>query len=193
MIHYIRGRITMEVDGGLVVETGGIGYRVLVASNSSLFLEAGKDSVLVYTAMIVREDDMSLYGFDNARSLEMFRTLRTVNGVGAKAAMAILSAIPLDLLVKAIVYEDVATLTRANGVGKKTAQRIVLELKDKITDDLPLSGSEDSSFRGNKNEAIDALVQLGYSKTEAASAVSAIDDSTLATEEYVKRALRGIS
>ena len=107
MIHYLRGTITMSFDGGIVVETGGVGYKVFVPDNSPLYTGRGKDQVIVYTVMIVREDDMSLYGFHDNDSLNLFQQLRTVNGVGAKAVLSILSSIPVDLVKKAIVFEDV--------------------------------------------------------------------------------------
>lgn len=194
MIHYLRGKLTMRFDGGVVLETGGVGFQVFVPENSSLYLAMGQEEVLVYTAMIVREDDMSLYGFSERDALELFQKLRTVNGVGAKAALAVLSAMPLLDVKKAILYEDATTLTRANGIGKKTAERIVLELKDKLSDVTGLSdlGNQVVAESG-KAEAINALIGLGYSRTEAISALSGIESSSLATEEYIKLALRGMS
>lgn len=194
MLHYIRGRISMDFEGGVVVETGGIGFKIFVPDNSPLYLNIGQDPVLVYTGMIVREDDISLYGFPDQGTLELFQKLRTVNGVGAKAALAILSAMTPDTVRKAILFEDVATLTRANGIGKKTAQRIVLELKDKIGGDLNVPPSDGGVTPSDqKEEAIDALIQLGYSRTEAAIAVRSQETPNLTTEEYIKGALRGIS
>lgn len=194
MIHYLRGKLTMRFDGGVVLETGGVGFQVFVPENSSLYLVMGQEEVLVYTAMIVREDDMSFYGFSERDALELFQKLRTVNGVGAKAALAVLSAMPLLDVKKAILYEDATTLTRANGIGKKTAERIVLELKDKLSDVTGLSdlGNQVVAESG-KAEAINALIGLGYSRTEAISALSGIESSSLATEEYIKLALRGMS
>lgn len=194
MIHYLRGNITMSFDGGIVVETGGVGYSVYVPGNSTLYLEKGRDPVLVYTAMIVREDDISLYGFSNKEGLELFQKLRTVNGVGAKAALAVISAMPLSEIKKAIIFEDVTSLTRANGIGKKTAQRIVLELKEKIDDAEGLNNmAEDVLSDNGKTEAIDALIGLGYTKSEAASALTGIQGDNITTEEYIKQALRGIN
>jgi Holliday junction DNA helicase RuvA len=144
--------------------------------------------------MIVREDDMSLYGFSERDALELFQKLRTVNGVGAKAALAVLSAMPLVDIKKAILFEDATTLTRANGIGKKTAERIVLELKDKLSDVNGLTdlGNQVAAESG-KNEAINALIGLGYSRMEAVSALSGIESSSLTAEEYIKLALRGMS
>lgn len=192
MLEYIRGRITMHFDGGLVVETGGIGYRVFVPDNSSLYLRTEHEETLVHVAMIVREDDISLFGFQDRAALELFQQLRTVNGVGARVALAILSALPADAIRKAILFEDAVTLTRANGIGKKTAQRIVLELKDKVAaGDLPAAVESGVAGGGGKAEAIDALVNLGFSRTEAALAVASAEGDDLTTEDYIRRALRG--
>ena len=192
MIHYLRGIITMNFDGGIVVETAGVGYKVFVPDNSPLYTEKGKGPVLVYTVMIVREDDISLYGFHDNDSLSLFLQLRTVNGVGAKAALSILSSIPVDQVKRAIVFEDANTLTKAVGVGKKTAQRIVLELKDKITTPGELTDlAEQAAADGGRTEAVNALIGLGYSRSEAVSAVGAVEGEDLTTEEYIRLALRG--
>jgi len=148
--------------------------------------------------MAVREDDMSLYGFSEKDGLILFKQLITVSGVGAKAAMAILSVAPVSEMKKAIAFEDVDFLTRASGVGKKTAQRIVLELRDKIgsitgsaadisvSADISVFGGE----VGNRAEAVNALISLGYSRTEAANAVAAVTEDELTSEEYIKLALK---
>ena len=154
----------------------------------------GQGEVFVYTAMMVREDDVSLYGFDNKESLTLFRRLLTVNGVGAKAAMAILSAMPAAEVKKAIVFEDTAMLARANGIGKKTAQRIVLELKDKLDDVGGLATVETVEkavpASNEKAEAIDALMNWGFSRSEAISALAGVKEENLSVEEYIKAALR---
>ncbi len=192
MIHYLKGAITMIFDGGIVLEAGGIGYKVFVPDNSPLYAKQGKEPTTVYTVMIVREDDMSLYGFHDNDSLVLFQQLRTVNGVGAKAALSILSSIPVDQVKKAIVFEDTSSLTKANGIGKKTAQRIVLELKDKITDLGQLSEiAEKAGGDSGRGEAVNALMGLGYSRSEALSAVGAVEGDHLPTEEYIRLALKG--
>ncbi|HZK01762.1 MAG TPA: Holliday junction branch migration protein RuvA, partial [Anaerovoracaceae bacterium] len=186
MIHYLKGPITMVFDGGIVVESGGVGYRVYVPDSSSLYAKKG-ETATVYTVMIVREDDMSLYGFSDNESLELFQQLRTVNGVGAKVAMSALSSIPAEQIKKAIVSDDAATLTKANGIGKKIAQRIVLELKDKIkaTEDME-ELKEYTTGADERAEAINALMGLGFSRSEAISAVGTIDNDDLTTEEYIR-------
>ena len=133
MIHYLKGVVTAAEQGMLVLEASGIGYEINVPDGCEALLSLGTGEIVtVYTAMIVREDDVNLYGFSDKESLAMFRLLMTVSGVGAKAALSILSALPVGQLAQAIVYEDAAALTKANGIGKKTAQRVVLDLRDKV-------------------------------------------------------------
>ena len=171
MLHYIKGVITETMPGMVCIENNGIGYEVYVPENSRAYLTQDGEIITLYTAMMVREDDVSLYGFTDKESLAMFRLLQTVPGVGAKAAMAILSALPLRELKRAIAFEDVASITRANGVGKKTAQMVVVKLKDKVGSaedlDVPAGAVQTIAPGSNKDMAISALVSLGFSKTEA--------------------------
>ncbi|MBR6444647.1 MAG: Holliday junction branch migration protein RuvA [Firmicutes bacterium] len=197
MIHYIKGTLTMKFNGGVVVETGGIGYEVYVPDNSAAYLKKDGDDIMLYTVMQVREDDVSLYGFTEREAMDIFNKLTTVSGVGAKAAMAILSAMPLHEVKQAIIFEDAASLTRANGIGKKTAERVVLELKDKIgsaADIAPQIQSAEGVPAANdeKTEAINGLIALGYSKSEAVNALSKVGGSGLTTEDYIKEALKSL-
>lgn len=191
MIHYIKGTMAMKFEGGIVLETSGIGYEINVPENDAVYLIASGQEAFVYTAMIVREDDVSLYGFSLQDSLILFRKLITVSGVGAKAAMALLAAMSSDALKKAIVFEDVSTLTKANGVGKKIAQRIVLELKDKLGAIGGLSDAGEGIIADSaKTEAISGLIALGYSRSEASEALVGITETNLTTEQYMKQALK---
>lgn len=199
MIGYIKGKLTAKGDSNVIIETGGIGYIVNVPDNSPLMLAAEGEDVKVFTQMIVREDDMSLYGFFDKRSVSLFNKLMTVSGVGAKAAMAILSAMNVDEVIKAITFGDSAMLTRANGVGKKGAERIILELGDKLGDfGLTAGGTtaqtgkqmRDAEPGDPRSEAIEAMITLGYSRSDAASAVLSIEDDRLTTEDYLKEALK---
>lgn len=195
MLHFIKGILAMHFTGGVVIETGGLGYEVYVPDNSSVYLAKEGQQVMVFTAMIVREDDISIYGFADKESLQLFRKLMTVNGVGAKAALSILSTLPVMELQKAIVFEDAAALTKANGIGKKTAQRIVLELKDKLDATEAITGGVSalditSAKVNEKGEAVNALIALGYSKGEAVEALAAIEENDLTVEDYLKRALK---
>lgn len=202
MLHYIKGTLAMKLESSVVVEAGGMGYELSVPANSSIYLAKEGEEVTVFTAMIVREDDISLYGFGEKASLDTFRKLISVSGVGAKAALAILSAMPLNEVHQAIVTEDAKTLTRANGVGKKTAERIVLELKDKfgqLEDAVLPKGEEAAETAGdsagdsagdNRAEAVKALLALGYTKGEAVNALAAVKETDLTVEEYIKQALK---
>jgi len=194
MFHYIKGQLAMKFDGGVVIEASGIGYEIFVPDNSSAYLAKDGDILMLYTAMIVREDDVSVYGFSEKESLQLFRKLMTVSGVGAKAALSVLSCMPLTELKKAIVFEDAKSLTIANGIGKKTAERIILELKDKLGNMGNISEAIQSADQimqtDEKSEAVNALIALGYTKGEALSAMVTIADVGLSAEEYVKKALK---
>lgn len=204
MIHYIKGVVAGTFPGGAVIENNGIGYEVIMPSLSSVYMAPPERQVTVYTAMIVREDDVSLYGFDDRESLALFRLLTTVSGIGAKAAISILSSLTAEEIKKAVVFNDPDTLARAQGVGKKTAQRIVLELKDKLEDQVfgaaPERGAgaraaaagEDDPMSG-VSEAVSALVALGYSKSEAAEAVASSGLEDASAEEYIRAALKKLS
>ncbi|MBQ2063064.1 MAG: Holliday junction branch migration protein RuvA [Firmicutes bacterium] len=195
MIRYLKGILAARSENAAIIDVNGIGYRVFIPSNSSLYLRQTGDEVTVFTHMAVREDDVSLYGFGSDGELELFEQLITVNSVGSKAAMAILSAMPVSEVKKAIMFEDVDMITRANGIGKKTAQKIVFELKDKIgtvvaeeqgyqlNEILPEAGS-------NKDSAIEALMGLGFSRAEAAESLKGVTDEDLSVEEYIKQALK---
>ena len=194
MFHFIRGTMAFKFDGGIVVEAGGIGYEIRVQDNAPAYLAKEGDAMMLYTAMIVREDDVSIYGFSEKESLALFRKLMTVNGVGAKAALAVLSAMPLAELKKAILFGDAQSLTRANGIGKKTAERIILELKDKIGQAEEADGALQSAGHilavDAKAEAVNALIALGYTRGEALSAMASVEEADLTPEAYIKRALK---
>ena len=193
MIHYIKGVVTETMPGMVVVENNGIGWQVYVPDSSAAYLSKENEVITLYTAMIVREDDISLYGFTDTESLTMFNMLMTVSGIGAKGAMAVLSSLNVRELKRAIAFEDVAAVTKAQGIGKKTAQRLVLELKDKVglPDEVPSGTKEVTLVKGSaKEEAVMGLMALGYSKTEAMSALVGITDENLSAGDYIKLALR---
>ena len=195
MLHYIKGVITDTMPGMVCIENNGIGYEVYVPETSRAYLTQDGEIITLYTAMVVREDDVSLYGFTEKEALNMFRLLQTVPGVGAKAAMAILSALSLRDLKRAIAFEDVGSSTRAQGVGKKTAQMVVVKLKDKMGDvsdlDLPQGAPMPSVVPGsNKEQAVSALMALGFTKAEAMASMAGVTDEGLTTQEYIKLALR---
>lgn len=202
MIRYIKGTYAMSFETGIVVETAsGIGFEISIPSGSPIYKYSEGDEVLVYTYMMVKEDDISLYGFHNRESLDLFRLLITVNGVGAKAAMAIMGSMTASELRQAVIFEDVKSISRANGIGKKTAERLILELKDKIGSAGVSINRQEQSALGEggqpmdadaRSEAISALAALGYTKAEAFAAVSAVSEEELECEDYIKRALKNI-
>ncbi len=194
MIHYIKGIITETSPGMVVIENGGIGYEVYVPDNCTAIFAGRDELVTLYTYMAVREDDVSLYGFTDNESLRMFKLLTTVSGIGNKGAMAILSKLTVKELRQAIAFEDPAAIAKANGIGKKTAAKVVLELKDKVGDvELPEGVTvRDIEIRKGsaKDEALMALQALGFSKSEASTYLVGINDENLSAEEYVRLALR---
>ncbi len=198
MIGFIRGVLAEKGNGYIIVDVGGVGYEIFVPANSGAYMSSEGQEVMIHTMMIVREDDMSLYGFTRKGEKDAFKKLITVNGVGAKAAISILSAFTLEQLQQAIVFEDAKALTKANGIGKKTAERIVLELKDKfsaegqegapvVSEDLMTNASGEANGRA---EAVNALIALGYSRGEATSALAAVKETDLSAEEYIRLALK---
>lgn len=197
MIHFIKGRLAGSFANTIVVENNGIGYEISMPSSSAAFAAGEGQEVMVYTAMIVREDDISLYGFDDRESLAMFRMLTGVTGIGSKGAVSILSALTVNEIKKAIAFDDPAMLAKAQGIGKKTAQRLVLELKDKV-DGFTVTESSDqlsvlTPSASGAGEAIDALVSLGYTKSEASEAVAACGLADGRAEDYIKAALKKLS
>lgn len=197
MIRYVKGIYSMNINGGIVVETqSGLGLEIFLPANSPIYRYGEGETIMVYTSMIVKEDDISLYGFHNRDNLEIFERLITVSGVGAKGAMSILSTLEAAELKRAITFEDAKEISRANGIGKKTAERIILELKDKLAKTdipayVPPADTADVSS-DSRSEAITALVALGYTKAEAFNAVASINDEGLSSEEYIKKALKNL-
>ncbi len=196
MINYVKGTLTQKTNDYIVVEIGGLGFEIFTSTNSDVYLSDIGEDVTVHTQMIVREDDISLYGFSDKEELLLFKKLITVSGIGAKVALGILSSLPITEIVRAIAFEDERLLMQANGVGKKSAQRIILELKDKV-DGIGISGgaisvetAECGGRLDDKSEALSALLALGYNKSEAITALSKITDGESNTEEIIKKALK---
>lgn len=204
MFSYIRGPLTEILGDVVVVEAGSIGWNIHVPLSMLERLPRIGEEVRIYTSFQVREDAMTLYGFLSRQDLQMFRMLLGVNGIGPKAALGILSVMNPENLRMAIVSEDAKSIARAPGIGPKTAKRVILDLKDKIRmDDLLPSGitgeelspgmAEGSliSADGAAKEAIEALVALGYSLSEASKAVRQIPvDESMTAEAVLKASLK---
>lgn len=192
MIYSLNGKLTYTDPTTAVIECGGVGYGCRVTYNTLRELPEIGSNAFLYTYMNVREDAVDLFGFYTKDELESFKLLTSVNGVGPKAAISILSELSANALALAISSGDTKTITLAQGVGPKMAQRIVLELKDKIGADFSAEESGENSVvsdSGIKSEAVSALVTLGYSQSEAQSAISKCNLSG-STEQIIKEALK---
>ena len=184
MIARLRGKPAANTPEGLVLDVGGVGY--LVHATPSAAREEG-DEITVHTYLHVREDALQLYGFAEVAERELFVQLLSVNGVGPKVALAVVSGSPATELRRAIVLEDTARFQAIPGIGKKTAERIVLELKEKLAGDLSLAPTP--GMPAGDLVARDALVELGFSLQDAERALATVDPD-LPAEEHVRLALR---
>lgn len=198
MIYSLTGELTYIGDQFLVVECGGVGFKCFTSVATAANAGRIGDQIRLYTYLSVKEDALDLYGFKTENELRAFKLLISVSGVGPKAAVSILSEMSADKLSVAVAAGDTKAITRANGVGKKIAERIVLELKDKMAG-VTLSSSESSVSAAASvaedspaGEAVAALVALGFSKSDAAAAVGAMD-SSLPADEMIRQGLRQLS
>lgn len=194
MIYNVKGILTYVDPDFAVVECGGVGYKCFVSMTTLRQLPSPNKEVNLFTYLAVREDAMDLYGFYDVDELEAFKLLISVSGIGPKAAMAILSVLPPDRLSIAVSGGDVRAIQQANGVGKKTAERVVLELKDKMAGIGGAAASEvaqgmKATASGNASEAVEVLVSLGFERGDAAMAVSKLDPS-LSVDQMINAALK---
>jgi Holliday junction DNA helicase RuvA len=188
VIASIQGIIGATGRDHVVIVTGGIGYKVFVPFPTLERLD-GSGEVFLFTTLIVREDSLTLFGFGTPSEREVFEILLTVNGVGPKLALAILSSLSLDSLRNAVVGERAEILSRVPGIGKKTAQKILIELKDKLK--LGLDTAPVSAFDDLNSDVMDALVALGYSIVEAQTAIQSLPaDAPPNVEDRVRLALQ---
>ena len=194
MISYIKGVIDTVEPDRVIIENNNMGYNVLMSQSATEVLGQGEE-IKIYTYLHVKEDAMQLFGFLSKNELEMFKKLISVSGVGPKGGLAILSALPENNLQMAIISGDAKAISKAQGIGAKTAQRIIIELKDKIDleEMLEVSSEAISSDNSIQSDAIDALIALGYSKTESFNAVKKISvDENMDVEDILKLALKNI-
>ena len=197
MIAYIKGTLEHISEGLIIVETGGIGYSVQVPASAVQKLPAIGSPVTVHTVFDVRDTGVYLYGFMTREEKEIFTKLITVNGVGPKSALGILSILSPSELILAVVSGSEKDISKAPGIGKKTAQRIIIDLKDKFktmtSDDFTDSFDIPSAADNPKSEAVSALCALGYSNSEALKAVSQSYEDGMTTEDILKSALKKLS
>lgn len=193
MFYHIKGALALKEPNIAVIDCGGVGYQLTVSTNTSSSLPQIGAEVKLFTHFAVREDAVELYGFGSIDEKNVFKMLISVSGVGPKAAMSILSTLPPEKLAVSVTCEDVKAISRAPGVGAKTAARIVLELKDKLAKEFGGEGIRQSDggavkMKGHFSEATDALLVLGYSRSEALSALRDIDPAE-ELEVIIKQAL----
>lgn len=198
MLYNIRGKLTVSDVNFIVVECGGVGFKCFTTLNTVKNIGRTGNEVNVFTYLAVREDAMDLYGFATLDELNAFRLLISVSGIGPKAAAAILSELAPDRLAVCIASGDAKAITKAQGVGKKTAERVVLELKDKMgsiavgdTSDV-VSSVASVGESSNSAEAVEALVALGYSQSDAAVVVGGMDKS-LSVDEMIRNGLKQLA
>lgn len=205
MIAYMKGKIADISEDNLVLEVNGIGYNIRISSGTAGLLPGIGEEVKIYTYTYVREDAFLLYGFLTKDDLEIFRRLITVNGIGPKGGLAILSVMTADDLRFAILSGDSKAIAKAPGIGKKTAERVILDLRDKVSieesfvnKEAGVQGSallaEHEGTNAARNEAVEALTALGYSPSEALKAVKKVEIAEgMDTEAVLKLALKNIN
>ncbi len=203
MFYYLNGKLTHLEPGIAVIDCGGVGYKLTISGTTYDAMPKKRSlsdpsTVLLYTYLAVREDGIELFGFATQSELSSFQMLISVSGVGPKAAMSILTLLSPEKFALAVCTEDKKTIAKANGIGPKTAARIILELHDRMLKENPSAGSDMSAVsqgapspaRGKMNEALDALSVLGYSRAEALNVLKDMDTSNLELEEIVRLSLK---
>jgi len=194
MYAYIKGKIVEKSNNYVIIENNGIGYRIFMTITAIDKISEEKEEIKIYTYYQVREDNISLYGFLQKEELRMFELLLSVSGVGAKSAIAMLSSILPSEFAMAIIQNDTSKLTKIQGVGAKTAARIVLELKDKLKTEEAISKNNEEVQKVVKNdeeinEALQALQILGYNKKEIEKVFEKLELANLSTQDIIKKAL----
>ncbi len=199
MFAYIKGNLEEKTSTYVVIEANGIGYKIFMSQTAIDELGVLDNQVKVYTHYHVREDDVSLYGFKTNEELKMFELLLSVSGIGAKSAIIMLSNITPSSFALAVITNDIEKLTKIPGVGPKSAQRIILELKDKLKTSEVISKSKNSKIintvaeNNNQEDAIQALQVLGYTRKDIERALDKIDKTDLLVEDIIKKGLQQLS
>ena len=200
MIGRIRGRLVEKQPSLLLVDVQGVGYEIEVPFSTSFALSELNQDIILHTHLVVREDAQLLYGFSTVKDRDLFRLLIKINGVGPKLALTILSGLDSTQLARCVRDDDAATLVKLPGVGKKTAERLLIELRDKLKDwglpETDLLGGEEVNLEKSASSVIEeaesALIALGYKPQEASKAVSAAKAEGLSSEELIRLALKGM-
>ena len=199
MIGRLRGTLAEKQPPHLILDVNGVGYELEVPMTTLYRLPATGEPVTLHTHLVVREDAHLLYGFFEKRERELFRELIRLNGVGPKLALALMSGLEVDELVRCVQAQDTSTLVKIPGVGKKTAERLLVELKDrfKAWETMPSISTLvveplKAAASSAENDALSALISLGFKPQEASRAVAAIKEDGLSSEELIRRALKGM-
>lgn len=190
MIYSVSGTITAKKEGFVVVQAGGIGFKVAVAPRDIIKLPTIGMKTDLFCSFVVKKDGMELYGFLTERDLDMFDLITTINGVGPKTAQSILGAVGTDMLLAVVEQKKVETLAEFPGIGKKKAERIILELRDKIK---KMGGGEAIEFHEGDNDVKAALKSFGYGQSEIEEALKRIPNDVQGTEARLKAALKKVS
>ncbi|MGI9551228.1 MAG: Holliday junction branch migration protein RuvA [Aurantibacter sp.] len=193
MIHHLKGRLIEKNPTHLIVECGGVGYFVNISLNTFSKI-SDSESIQIYTHLQVKEDSHTLFGFAEKSEREIFRMLLSVSGIGSSTARTMLSSLSPDQIRDAIASGDVHTIQGIKGIGAKTAQRVILDLKDKVLKIYSIDEVSHNSNNTNKDEALSALEVLGFVKRQAERAVDKVlsQDPTLSVEETIKQALKNL-
>lgn len=193
MIGFLRGRLAAKHPPQLLIDVGGVGYEVEAPMSTFYGLPAVGETLTLLTHLVVREDAQILFGFATDEERQLFRNLLRISGIGAKMALGILSGITVEGFARCVRNEDTASLVKVPGIGKKTAERLIIEMRDRL--DVSIPGSPGTVGAGGpagaEDEAFGALVALGYRPVEATRMLKGIKCDGLATEEIIRRALQG--
>lgn len=205
MIGRLRGILVEKTAPEIVIECQGVGYEVSMPMTSIYALPEINEEAIIYTHFVVREDAQLLYGFANTTERKLFRLLIKVNGVGPKLALAILSGMSANQFVSCVAHDDVTTIVKIPGVGKKTAERLLIEMRDRLkdwqadtatpfTDAAPIIDNNESTFvtTDNKGDAINALISLGYTQGQAEKAVKSVFSEDKTSEELIRDSLKAM-
>ena len=194
MIGSLIGLIKEKTPSAILLEVNGIGYEIAVPLSTSFQLPNVGESAYLLTHLVVREDQHSLFGFATDEERKLFRALIKISGVGAKLAITILSGTNVNGFIQSVVNEDIDALVHLPGIGKKTAERLIVEMKDKVSE---ISSDENSLSQNNENsavaEAINALVNLGYKNKDAKTILDKIESEGLTVEELIRQALKSLN
>jgi Holliday junction DNA helicase RuvA len=194
MIGSLRGRLTLKQAPSVIIECHGVGYEVETPMSTFLELPPTGDELFLFTHMVVREDAQMLYGFATEEERALFRMLLKISGVGAKMGLAVLSAMSVDGFRRCVEHEDAVSLVKVPGVGKKTAERLIIEMRDRIDTPAAPSGATTVDVRaGAKSEAVDALISLGYKPREVQKLVGELDVDGKTAEDIIRLALRQVA